>query len=157
MSGEPSELRTAVVSIDPRSGAVRAYYGGDDGKGFDFANSGLQTGSAFKVFGLAANLDQGIPLSKMYDSSPLTVNGISISNVEGESCGICTIAEALKRSLNTSFYRMSCRWATARRRSPTWPTRQASPRSSPASARRSPSRTAPVRTMASCSASTSPG
>ncbi|KAA0018542.1 penicillin-binding protein [Antrihabitans cavernicola] len=106
LEGESPELRSAVVSIDPKSGAVRAYYGGTDGKGFDFANSGLQTGSSFKVFGLAAALDQGIPLSKMFDSSPLTVNGIEITNVEGEACGTCTIAEALKRSLNTSFYRL---------------------------------------------------
>ncbi|MGW4329379.1 transglycosylase domain-containing protein [Nocardia sp. NPDC004573] len=106
MQGEPEQLRTAVVSIDPRTGAVRAYYGGSDGQGYDFANAGLQTGSSFKVIGLAANLEQGIPLSQMYDSSPLTVNGIKITNVEGEQCGMCTIAEALKRSLNTSFYRM---------------------------------------------------
>ncbi|WP_261392786.1 transglycosylase domain-containing protein [Rhodococcus sp. BP22] len=106
MEGEPSELRAASVSIDPRTGAVKSYYGGSDGGGFDFAQSGLQTGSSFKVFGLAAALDQGIPLSQMFDSSPLTVNGIPISNVEGESCGTCTIAEALKRSLNTSFYRL---------------------------------------------------
>ncbi|WP_441347096.1 MULTISPECIES: transglycosylase domain-containing protein [Nocardiaceae] len=106
LEGEPGDLRTASVSIDPRTGAVKSYYGGADGRGFDFAQSGLQTGSSFKVFGLAAALDQGIPLSQMYDSSPLTVNGISIGNVEGESCGTCTIAEALKRSLNTSFYRM---------------------------------------------------
>ncbi|MGB3771548.1 MAG: transglycosylase domain-containing protein [Rhodococcus sp. (in: high G+C Gram-positive bacteria)] len=106
MEGEPADLRTASVSIDPRTGAVRSYYGGADGSGFDFAQSGVQTGSSFKVFGLAAALDQGIPLSQMFDSSPLTVNGISITNSEGASCGTCTIAEALKRSLNTSFYRL---------------------------------------------------
>ncbi len=106
MDGEPENLRTAVVSVDPRTGAVRAYYGGNDGQGYDFANAGLQTGSSFKVIGLAANLEMGIPLSQLYDSSPLTVNGIKITNVEGEQCGMCTIAEALKRSLNTSFYRM---------------------------------------------------
>ncbi|MEU8895360.1 transglycosylase domain-containing protein [Nocardia sp. NPDC048505] len=106
MEGEPEQLRTAVVSIDPRSGAVKAYYGGNDGQGYDFANAPLQTGSSFKAVGLAANLEQGVPLSQMYDSSPLTVNGIKITNVEGEQCGMCTIAEALKRSLNTSFYRM---------------------------------------------------
>ncbi|WP_435828916.1 transglycosylase domain-containing protein [Nocardia beijingensis] len=106
MDGEPENLRTAVVSVDPRTGAVRAYYGGSDGQGYDFANAGLMTGSSFKVVGLAANLEQGVPLSQLYDSSPLTVNGIKISNVEGEQCGMCTIAEALKRSLNTSFYRM---------------------------------------------------
>ncbi|WUC08215.1 penicillin-binding protein [Nocardia sp. NBC_00565] len=106
MQGEPDQLRTAVVSVDPKTGAVRAYYGGDDGQGYDFANAGLQPGSSFKVFGLAENLELGIPLSQMYDSSPVTANGIKITNVEGEQCGTCTIAEALKRSLNTSFYRM---------------------------------------------------
>ncbi|MFC9893389.1 transglycosylase domain-containing protein [Nocardia sp. NPDC127579] len=106
MEGEPEQLRTAVVSIDPRTGAVKAYYGGTDGQGYDYANAPLQTGSSFKAVGLAANLEQGIPLSQLYDSGPLTVNGIKITNVEGEQCGNCTIAEALKRSLNTSFYRM---------------------------------------------------
>ncbi|KAA0018541.1 penicillin-binding protein [Antrihabitans cavernicola] len=107
MQGEDPALREAVVSIDPRSGAVRAYYGGADGAGFDFAQAPLQTGSAFKVFGLIAALKQGIPLSEMYSSAPLTVNGIDISNVEGENCGTCTIAQALKQSLNTSFYRLT--------------------------------------------------
>ncbi|TSD99371.1 penicillin-binding protein [Skermania sp. ID1734] len=106
MDGEPGELRTAVVSIDPRTGAVRGYYGGADGAGFDFAQAPLQTGSAFKVFGLAAALNDGIPLSAMYSSAPLTVGNVNITNVEGESCGTCTIAQALKQSLNTSFYRL---------------------------------------------------
>ena len=42
----------------------------------------------------------------MIDSSPLTINGIKITNVEGEGCGTCNIAEALKRSLNTGYYRL---------------------------------------------------
>ncbi|MGV0625185.1 transglycosylase domain-containing protein [Mycolicibacter minnesotensis] len=101
-------MRAAVVSIDPRTGAVRAYYGGSDAAGFDFAQAGLQTGSAFKVFALVAALEQGIGLGYQIDSSPLTVeNGrIKITNAEGEGCGVCNIAEALKRSLNTSYYRL---------------------------------------------------
>ena len=106
MQGERPEDRTAVVSIDPKTGGVKAYYGGDNGLGFDFANAGLMSGSTFKVFGLAENLQLGKPLSTMYSSAPLDVHGIKITNAEGETCGVCTIAEALKRSLNTSFYRM---------------------------------------------------
>jgi membrane peptidoglycan carboxypeptidase len=106
MEGQAPDMRTAVVSIDPHNGAVQAYYGGNDAHGFDFAQAGLQTGSAFKVFALIAALEQGIGLGYQVDSSPLTVNGIKITNVEGESCGICNIAEALKRSLNTSYYRL---------------------------------------------------
>jgi membrane peptidoglycan carboxypeptidase len=106
LSGQPEDLRTAVVSVDPRTGAVRAYYGGDEGAGYDFAQAGLQTGSTFKVFGLQAALEQGIPVTQLYDSSPLTVNGITISNVGGASCGVCSLAQALKMSLNTSYYRL---------------------------------------------------
>jgi len=41
-------------------------------------------------------------LGYQVDSSPVDVNGIKITNVEGEGCGVCNIAEALKRSLNTA-------------------------------------------------------
>ncbi|MFR9750397.1 transglycosylase domain-containing protein [Nocardia sp. 004] len=107
LGSQPAELRSAVVSIDPRSGAVRAYFGGYDGLGYDFARAPLQTGSAFKVFAVIAAQRQGIPLSRMLDSSPVTDGTIRITNVAGESCGRCSIAEALKRSLNTSFYRLT--------------------------------------------------
>jgi len=106
IQGQRPEVRTAVVSVDPKTGGVKAYYGGDNGLGFDFANAGLMTGSTAKVFGLAENLQLGKPLSTMYSSAPLDVHGIKVTNAEGETCGVCTIAEALKRSLNTSFYRM---------------------------------------------------
>lgn len=107
LDGEPAELRTAVVSIDPRSGAVKGYYGGELGQGYDLAQAALQTGSSFKTFGLVAALADGIPLSATYDSSPVTIGNLRITNVNGESCGRCNIAEALKRSLNTSYYRLT--------------------------------------------------
>jgi membrane peptidoglycan carboxypeptidase len=106
LDGQDPDMRAAVVSIDPRTGAIRSYYGGPDANGFDFAQAGLQTGSSFKVFALVAALEQGIGLGYQVDSSPLTVDGIKITNVDGESCGTCNIAEALKLSLNTAYYRL---------------------------------------------------
>jgi membrane peptidoglycan carboxypeptidase len=106
LDGQEPDMRSAVVSIDPRTGGVKAYYGGTDANGFDFAQAGLPTGSSFKVFALVAALQQGIGLGYQIDSSPVTVNGIKITNVEGEGCGTCNIAEALKQSLNTSYYRL---------------------------------------------------
>ncbi|QEN16881.1 transglycosylase domain-containing protein [Mycolicibacterium sp. ELW1] len=106
LEGEMPDMRSAVVSIDPKTGGVKAYYGGSDAQGFDFAQAGLPTGSSFKVFALVAALEQGMGLGYQIDSSPVTVNGIKITNVEGEGCGVCNIAEALKRSLNTSYYRL---------------------------------------------------
>ncbi|WP_442945687.1 transglycosylase domain-containing protein [Nocardia sp. SSK8] len=107
LSWQPPQLRAAVVSIDPRSGAVRAYYGGEDGTGFDFAQAPLQTGSSFKVFALVAAQQQGIPVTRAIDSSPIHDRGTEITNDGGDSCGQCPLTEALKRSLNTSFYRLT--------------------------------------------------
>jgi membrane peptidoglycan carboxypeptidase len=106
LDGQEPDMRSAAVSIDPHTGGVKAYYGGTDANGFDFAQAGLPTGSSFKVFALVAALQQGIGLGYQIDSSPVTVNGIKITNVEGEGCGTCNIAEALKQSLNTSYYRL---------------------------------------------------
>ena len=106
LDGQDPDMRAAVVSIDPKNGGVKAYYGGSDANGWDFAQAGLPTGSSFKVFALVAALQQGMGLGYQVDSSPVSVNGIDITNVEGGSCGTCNIAEALKRSLNTSYYRL---------------------------------------------------
>lgn len=105
-AGQGQALRSAVVSIDPRTGGVRAYYGGDDGVGYDFAQAPVQTGSAFKVFALIAALKQGVPLSTAFDSGPLTIGNLTIRNAGNDACGTCSIAEATTRSLNTSFYRL---------------------------------------------------
>ncbi|WP_299570484.1 transglycosylase domain-containing protein [uncultured Williamsia sp.] len=107
LEGEPKNIRDAVVSIDPSTGAVRGYFGGNDGQGFDYAQAGLQTGSSFKVFALVAALEQGIPLSKVYSSSSFTApGGNTVTNSDGESCGSCNLATALKLSLNTVYYRL---------------------------------------------------
>ena len=107
LDGQMPEMRTAVVSIDPRTGGVKAYYGGTDATGFDFAQAGLPTGSSFKVFALVAALEQGMGLGYQVDSSPLKVDDkLTINNSEGMGCGTCNIAEAIKQSFNTSYYRL---------------------------------------------------
>lgn len=106
MTGEPENMRSAVVSVDPKTGAVRAYYGGEEATGWDFANAPAQTGSTFKIFGLTAALQQGIPLSAQYSSAPVQTGDATVTNVEGENCGVCSIQQALKMSLNTSFIRL---------------------------------------------------
>ncbi|NMO03478.1 penicillin-binding protein [Gordonia sp. TBRC 11910] len=107
LQGEQKTTRTAIVSIDPATGGVRGYYGGSDGLGWDHAQAGLQTGSSFKVFALIAALEQDIPLSKTYSSSPYqATGGLTVTNSDGESCGTCNLATAMKMSLNTVYYRL---------------------------------------------------
>ncbi|MDO4911054.1 MAG: transglycosylase domain-containing protein [Corynebacterium sp.] len=107
LSNLKDATRAAVVSIDPQTGAVKGYYGGSDPNGWDYANAGMETGSTFKIFALAAGLQQGIPLTKIYSSAPIDVGGITINNSDGETCGSCSIAQALRMSLNTSFIRLT--------------------------------------------------
>lgn len=100
------DARAAAVTIDPATGAVRGYFGGDDSNGWDYANSPLQTGSVFKIMALAAALQQGIDLNTYYSSAPYQLPGSQTVNNVGGGCGSCTIAEALKNSYNTSFLRL---------------------------------------------------
>ncbi|GAC58806.1 putative penicillin-binding protein [Gordonia hirsuta DSM 44140 = NBRC 16056] len=107
MTGEPKDLRTASVSVDPSTGGISGYFGGWDGAGWDYASTGLQTGSVFKTFALIAALEQDIPLSKQYSSDPYrTSSGLLVENSDGESCGTCNLATAMKMSLNTVYYRL---------------------------------------------------
>ena len=106
MEGESSDNRAAVVSVNPRTGGVIGYYGGEEAEGWDYANAPLQTGSTFKIFGVAAALDQGIGLGTQVSSAPVTTGDVTVTNVGGQSCGTCSIAQALKMSLNTSFIRI---------------------------------------------------
>ncbi|GAA3949357.1 transglycosylase domain-containing protein [Gordonia caeni] len=107
MSGEPKDLRSASVSVNPGTGGIEGYFGGWDGQGWDYASTGLQTGSVFKTFALIAALEQDIPLSQQYSSDTYTSStGLVVENSEGESCGTCNLATAMKMSLNTVYYRL---------------------------------------------------
>ncbi|MDN6272659.1 MAG: penicillin-binding protein [Corynebacterium casei] len=100
------DARAAAVTIDPSTGAVRGYFGGDEAEGWDYANGPTETGSTFKIMALAAALQQGIPLSQNYSSGPYQVGDVTVGNVNNNSCGVCSIEEALKNSYNTSFMRL---------------------------------------------------
>ena len=58
-ASQPDNLRYALVSVDPKTGAILAYYGGSNGLGTDYAQALRQPGSSFKPFVLAAALQGG--------------------------------------------------------------------------------------------------
>ncbi|WP_231580471.1 transglycosylase domain-containing protein [Corynebacterium kalinowskii] len=106
MQGEDEAIRTASVTIDHNTGAVRGYYGGEEASGWDYANAGVQTGSTFKIFGFAAAMQQGISPNAYYSSAPVKTGNIEVGNAFDKSCGSCSISQALKESFNTSFIRL---------------------------------------------------
>ncbi|MFC5136863.1 transglycosylase domain-containing protein [Actinomycetospora rhizophila] len=110
LRGQPQNLRTSLVSVDPRTGAIVAYYGGEDGSGFDYAQAQRQPGSSFKPFVLLAGLQRSpspIGLGTTFDgSSPQTIAGTEVENNEGENCANCDLRTAMTQSINTVFYQL---------------------------------------------------
>jgi len=115
MKGQPDNLRPALVAIDPKTGQVKAYYGGADGIGTDWASAQQEPGSSFKPFDLVALLKTGKGLNDTFDGkSPRKFPGIPqpIRNSENAQCPDCTVADAMRRSINTVFYDIALKVGT---------------------------------------------
>lgn len=107
MKGQPENLFPGLVAIDPKTGQIRAYYGGKQGHGTDWAATRQEPGSTFKAFDLVALLEKGKGLGEVYDgTSPRVFAGLTVRNSNNNNkCGKeCTVAEAMKQSINTVFY-----------------------------------------------------
>ncbi|TLW93324.1 penicillin-binding protein [Saccharomonospora piscinae] len=108
MEGEPELLKEALTAVDPETGGVLAYYGGPyeaDGNQYDWASAQRNPGSSYKPFDLVALLEQGKGLGEIYDgSSPRTFGDREVRNSEDTQCPQCTVAEAMKLSINTVFF-----------------------------------------------------
>jgi membrane peptidoglycan carboxypeptidase len=109
LRGQPSNLHSSLVAIDPRSGAVIAYYGGSDGNGFDLAGGpAWNPGSAFKPFTMLAALERDIGMNSKYDGeSPLIIDGRSYANSESKNYPQLTLHDAMTKSVNTAFVRLA--------------------------------------------------
>ncbi|MEU5258498.1 transglycosylase domain-containing protein [Amycolatopsis sp. NPDC021455] len=113
-------ILSAMVAVDPKTGGVLAYYGGDpivkgpngeDQAGRDWADEPHNPGSSMKPFDLAAFLKLGRGLDARFDgTSPRTFPDVPqpVRNAgDSSSCSQqCTVAEAMQRSTNTVFYDM---------------------------------------------------
>ncbi len=108
-------LQAALVSVDPGSGAIRAYVGGRDyGKSqFDRASQARrQAGSAFKpvVYATALMLHEATPATLIEDG-PLTVTlpnqTWTPSNYDNDYHGWVTVRTALEESYNVATARLA--------------------------------------------------
>jgi len=111
--GRPTDPDVALVSIDPRDGAIRAMVGGRDYavNKFNLATQGRrQPGSSFKTFVLVAALENGMPPYRYLDSSsPAVIPSTpawTVSNSEGSGRGMITLDSATRSSVNTVFARL---------------------------------------------------
>jgi membrane peptidoglycan carboxypeptidase len=112
----PKHYKAALVAIDPSNGRVIAYYGGENGTGYDYAglnddgkSGGHAAGSTFKIYTLAAALRAEIPMDSRWDALKDDDNGRKISNAGRDAgdirCGrSCTLEQSTISSYNVPFY-----------------------------------------------------
>jgi penicillin-binding protein 1A len=119
--GLPSgyNLSAALVTIDPSTGGILAVSGGPDFNQLQFDaalyGGGRQTGSAFKVFTLAAALEDGFSPNDFIDgTTPCAIpnpqgtpNPWKPGNFEGEAFGWLTITDATAHSVNCAYARLA--------------------------------------------------
>jgi len=101
LAGQPADLRTAVVAVDPRTGGIQAYYGGPNGLGLDYARVQRLAGSTFKPFVVLAGLQQEPPvgLGEVFQGAEVP----GLRNAEGADCDRCDLKQAMTVSNNVVF------------------------------------------------------
>jgi penicillin-binding protein 1A len=108
LEGEAPTLETAIVSVEPPTGYVRAMVGGHDFSvsQVNTALTNRQPGSSFKPFVLAEAFEQGIRPNATYSGAPHQVGGQTIENYGGSRYGTMSLRNATTSSVNTVFTRL---------------------------------------------------
>ncbi len=115
---DPRGPDAAVVSVDTRTGAIRAMFSGRDyaraERPLDLVTSARQPGSAFKPFTLVAAFRQGVPPGKVYPSrspyrDPRWDNACHcVTNAEGAGDrGYLDLWAATRGSVNVVFAQLA--------------------------------------------------
>jgi penicillin-binding protein 1A len=121
---EPTDPASAIISIDPRTGAIKAMAAvtpGRKGNQFNFVTSARrQPGSTFKTIALTAAVARGMdPFTTSYLSAPLHYQPDSTCDPNDPNCawnvetyehsyhGVESVASATVQSDNTVFARLS--------------------------------------------------
>jgi membrane peptidoglycan carboxypeptidase len=135
--GQPKDWQAALVAVEPGTGRVLGYYGGDEGSGADYAGwyytadgeargfGQHSPGSSFKVYDLAAAVQQKISVKQHFDS-PDTKEFPASNRTKGSPAGPirnaehapcqpdCALWEATVASLNVTYFGLTEQLGAAR-------------------------------------------
>jgi membrane peptidoglycan carboxypeptidase len=135
--GQPKNWQAALVAVEPGTGRVLGYYGGNEGSGADYAGwyydengeargfGQHPPGSSFKVYDLAAAVKEKISVKQHFDSpetKEFPASGRTkdspagpIRNAEHAPCQPnCTLWEATVASLNVTYFGLTEQLGTAK-------------------------------------------
>ena len=117
---QPGDPEAALIAIEPKTGQIVAMVGGRDwtksqvnlALGREGGGSGRQPGSSFKPIVAAAAMEEGISLETHYSAGPasfLLPDGSTwnVRNSEGTSGGTLPLDEAMVRSVNGVYARLT--------------------------------------------------
>jgi membrane peptidoglycan carboxypeptidase len=124
MHGLSKNYQAAVIGIDPNTGRVLGYYGGDDAQGLDYGGylsgdgktvtGGQSPGSSFKIYTLSAGLQQGLSFDSTWDSHSTKRDGSKINNAGADDDALCKgtprdcpLETATIKSYNFPFYKIT--------------------------------------------------
>lgn len=104
-------LKVALVSMDPTTGAIVALYGGPDFVSEPrnrVTQDVAQGGSTFKPFTLIAALQEGVSLETRFPSySPMELAGGPVNNFDSVNRGNIDLVEATEHSVNTVYVQLN--------------------------------------------------
>ena len=107
--GQVPDIQSALVSLDPDSGAILALVGGYDFRAQQYnhvTQARRQPGSNFKPFFYAGAIENGLTAASIYNDAPVVLDGGDLeevyrpSNVNDNFDGPLRLREALYRSKN---------------------------------------------------------
>jgi membrane peptidoglycan carboxypeptidase len=104
-------LHVAVASVEPKTGAIRMIYAGEDYmvRQQNAATQDIaQAGSTFKPITLAAALEQGVSLDETFSGkSPITIKDWTVENSGNSQYGRITLLRATQSSVNTVYAQLN--------------------------------------------------
>jgi membrane peptidoglycan carboxypeptidase len=135
--GQPKNWQAALVAVEPGTGRVLGYYGGNEASGADYAGwyydetgeargfGQHPPGSSFKVYDLAAAVQEKVSVKQTFDSpdtKEFPASGRTkaspagpIRNAEHAACQPnCALWEATVASLNVTYFELTEKLGTAK-------------------------------------------
>ncbi len=111
----PKNLQVGLASVDPRTGAVRALYGGPDfleRQQNAATQDSVEAAGTFSPFIVVTALKAGFPLdAEMAGPAEVRIDGETIDNFRGRNYGTISLSQAAAGPRTPHWPRWSPRWA----------------------------------------------